>query len=142
MIAEIFETLFYGFLATAFLGFVGTILYVLFCHPIILAALVGLLIFLYGVGWLLQNSDHLVSEISSSKELEPVDNVRQYGVPVLDRLEQFEAQYHLSTVHFMSFVYNDWIPAGMNNLDYLEWISLANDLSSITLDKNKKKKGK
>ena len=56
-------------------------------------------------------------------------------VPTLHKLHEFEQKYKMRTLEFMHHVYHNNIPLGMNNLDYLEWLSLVNDLPMIMNDK-------
>jgi hypothetical protein len=137
---EILETLLFGVIVALVIGMVGFLIWALVSNPMVLLALIGGLLIIFSLGWCVQNIDNFIDALTQSPALNKVQPENKgYGIPVLDGLERFENKYHMSTVKFMWYVYNEWMPHGMNNLDYLEWVAMANSLSSVTM--NKKEKG-
>ena len=136
------DIIMYGILGTLGLGFVGIVVFFAVQAPVSLAialgAILGFIGMVFVVGWCIANFNNFREMFKANKIHDaPTAPLRTlyYSVPVLDGLAYFEYKYHISTIHFMNYVYHDTIPDTMNNLDYLEWLSLANELPSITLDK-------
>ena len=128
----IIETFFLGFFGTAALGAAGCLLFGLFQTPTIVLIAVGSVGFIYVVGWCLRNYKNFKDLLHLKREvIEQTQPEISYRIPVIGKLEAFEEKYHLSTVRFMVYIHDNNIPYGMNNLDYLEWLSLVNELPSI-----------
>jgi hypothetical protein len=136
-VSEIVETLFIGLIGTFFLGAFAGFIYAVIKNPWIVLVTLGFFLVLYSVGWVMKNYDRFMIEFATANK--PPIPTKAYGVPILDGLDKFEKKYHLTTVQFMNFVYHEWIPAGMNNLDYIEWLAMASQLASITLEKKGEK---
>jgi len=130
------ETFLVGFFGTIILSacvgaLVGT--YFILREPFILLCVLGGAAFIFSVGWCIEHYDDFKREFFSTDPPKKQElQYRQYDIPVIDALSKFETKHHLSTIEFMAFVYRNQIPAGVDNLDYLEWISLVNALPSIT----------
>lgn len=103
-----------------------------FC--IIIGGVLSLAVIVFAIGWCVCNKNNFLALFTKDMlKGKQVVRVRwpSYGHPVLDKLRDFECKYNMSTPEFLSHVRKEFIPLNMNNLDYLEWISLANELPSV-----------
>jgi hypothetical protein len=129
---EIIETFLYGLICTTLLGVVGLFIFGLFQTPVIACSIIGGIFVVYSIGWLFKNYDDIVNEVKETNTVQPNKDQTVYRIPIVDKIQKLEAKYHISTIEFIVFVHDSYIPFGMDNLDYLEWISLINELPSIT----------
>lgn len=122
-----------GSLVLCFIVVTGTFLYL---HPIdtlkALSIVAGIPLFVYSLGWCIYHYQDFKDLLHLKREvLEKVQPEISFRIPVIGKLEAFEEKYYITTVRFMIYVHDNQIPYGMNNLDYLEWLSLVNELPSI-----------
>jgi hypothetical protein len=137
-IMELFVLGMFGMLALSVASLIIWGFYLIMQSPLLIACAGGGILFIFMLGWCIKHWDDFFDLFVGNTNLQKVTpNQISYGHPTLDKLQQFEEKYYMKTIAFMQFVYNDNIPSGMNNLDYLEWVALVNDLPTIS----KKKKG-
>lgn len=130
---EVIETFIYGIICTSILAFIGVAIFGLFQSPPICLCIFGGIFLIYSIGWLFKNYDDVVFEFKKANDLISIEKEQdEYRIPIIDKIQKLEKKYNFSTIEFIVFVHDSYIPFGMDNLDYLEWISLINDLPSIT----------
>lgn len=138
MLEELIELFVLGLLGTGCLAFVGAIVFIALGFPLYLLYICGGFSFIICVGWCLKNYDNFKALFVEPPQPDlfktPPTN---YGNKTLDGLSYFEKKYGMTTVQFMGFVYKDLIPHNMNNLDYIEWVAMANALGYIREDEEK-----
>lgn len=137
------ETFLFGFFGTIVLGAILLIIAVLCIHPIIIVMGIGVGTLIYAVGWCMKHYEDFKALLRTGKfdSSIPAPIVPYYKIPILDGLDRLEKKYNITTIHFMYFVYTDKIPYNMDNLDYIEWLGLVNELSSIrSVDQQKEGK--
>lgn len=134
MLSEFIETIIFGILGTGILLVFGTFIFLLIekFKWFLFALLV--LTFVYIVGWLIIHEQDFF-DLFTTREEKPKEPLPSYGSSILDRLNRLEKKYSISTLKFMSFIKSGIIPFGMDNLDYLEWLSLVNELPLINTEK-------
>jgi len=121
-----------GLIGTMVFGTIATLIFLLFKYPPIFLAIIGVIIALYMIGWCIVKWEEFYTFMTFKSSYKvPPPPIPLYGIPVLDGLQRLERKYNISTTQFMSFVYHKVIPVGMDNLDYLEWVSLVNELSFV-----------
>jgi len=130
MLDELIVFFVLGCMGTFILGALAFLIYLLINIPMSIIYIGGMLGFLLSVGWCIAHWDDFYNLFRTQEKTAPksISDPIPYGIPVLDKLTYFERKYKISTTVFLTFVCEDVIPLGMNNLDYLEWISLINDL--------------
>lgn len=124
---SIFELFIWGVFGTFCLSILGMLIYLLFKLPLVFLGIVIGFFFIVFVGWCMKHFDDFWNLFVVPQEPPPSEPT--YGIHVLDRLQYLENKYRINTVQFMSCVYRDVIPYGMDNLDYLEWLALVNELA-------------
>jgi hypothetical protein len=132
MLEELIELFFLGVISTGCLAFVCGIIYLAITMiKIFMAVSAGFLVVI-SIGWCTKHYDDFVSLFSKPVQPDLFKMPRtNYGNQTLDGLSYFEKKYGMTTVQFMAFVYKDLIPHGMNNLDYIEWVAMANALGTF-----------
>jgi|SRR5579864_1753751 len=125
----LFETFIWGVFGTTFIVGIGAAIFTLFKYPLIFLGLVGFFTFVLFVGWCILHYNNFCELFS--RRADKNAPVPSYGNTTLGKLSRLENKYRITTVEFMSFASRDLMPYGMDNLDYLEWVSLVNELPSI-----------
>lgn len=131
LIERLIETFIWGLFGTLFITSIGVSIFTLIKYPLYFLAFVGLILLILFVGWCILHYNNFC-ELFDKRKSQQNKDLPCYGNSTLDRLDKLEAKYRITTVQFMNFASKDRMPFGMDNLDYLEWISLVNDLPSIT----------
>ena len=93
---------------------------------------------IYSVGWCINHADDFL-ELLTRKQSTPADPtgfLKKYKNPILDKLDFLERKYAISTLDFMFYVSREFKPDHMDNLDYIEWLSLVNDLPSVRAEES------
>ena len=129
--ADTIEIFFLGMLGTILLGIIGFVIYLLFTNLLIVGYIAGCLLFIYVVGWCIKNADNFATLVKSTPKVKAENSTPGHENVVLDGLQKLETKYDLTTVKFMGMVMHGFRPYGMDNLDYMEWIALTNELPSI-----------
>lgn len=125
------ETFIIGMFGSVILIFVGIIFYLLFKSPLLFLLIFCGCLLVYIVGWCMDHYAEFYDLFAGYNVSEPKKfALPSYGVQVLDDLQRLETKYNISTLKFMSFVYNGFMPYGMDNLDYIEWVALVGQLSA------------
>jgi hypothetical protein len=134
-VEDMLGTFILGVFGVVCLALAGSFIALCYFYPRTIFYAMGTFMFTYAVGWCIAHYEefrlllHLYSGAREDKIKLP-----SYGVPVLDKMQQLENKYSISTVKFMAFVHDGVIPFKMDNLDYLEWISLVNELPLINAE--------
>lgn len=116
---------------------IGVLIFTIFKHIVTFLIVLAFSLATFGVGVVVKIIIELLDDVFNDRHHPDTAKERRYmvvGIPVIDGLRRLESKYWMSTLTFMTFIYNGQIPHNVDNLDLIEWLGLVNELPHIQSD--------